>query len=104
MPSTNGEIILQGPHHPAQKSTRTGCSLCSTSWSKFASVTSTTKTLVPAMFLLADNPAYPVYRLSWDAEPAWKVACASSPTAERHRPFLSSPAAADDSRGLVPEN
>jgi len=56
------------------------------------------------MFLLADNPAYPVYRLSWDAEPAWKVACASSPTAERHRPFLSSPAAADDSRGLVPEN
>src|SRR5215471_5541735 len=39
--STIGAIARQGPHHVAQKSTRTGLSDFNTSWSKFASVTST---------------------------------------------------------------
>jgi hypothetical protein len=39
--STAGAIILHGPHHPAQKSTRVGVSACSTSASNVASVTST---------------------------------------------------------------
>src|SRR4029077_17758579 len=43
-----GAIARQGPHQVAQKSTRTGFSDCSTSWSKFASVTSTIP--LPAMF------------------------------------------------------
>src|SRR5262245_3340174 len=34
-----GAIILQGPHHSAQKSTTTGCGLLTTSWSKLASST-----------------------------------------------------------------
>src|SRR5208283_2274552 len=36
-----GAMARQGPHQVAQKSTRTGCSDFKTSWSKFASVTST---------------------------------------------------------------
>lgn len=36
--SRTGAMALQGPHHAAQKSTRTGLSACSTSWSKLASV------------------------------------------------------------------
>src|SRR5580698_4797816 len=36
-----GAMARQGPHHVAQKSTRTGLSDFKTSWSKFASVTST---------------------------------------------------------------
>src|SRR5580692_4383920 len=43
-----GAIARQGPHQVAQKSTRTGLSDFSTSWSKFASVTSTIP--LPAMF------------------------------------------------------
>jgi hypothetical protein len=35
--SMSGAIILHGPHHSAQKSTRTGCSLWVTSLSKFES-------------------------------------------------------------------
>src|SRR5438309_5158301 len=46
--STIGAIARQGPHQVAQKSTRTGLSDFSTSWSKFASVTSTIP--LPAMF------------------------------------------------------
>src|SRR5580692_10941105 len=38
--STMGAIARQGPHHVAQKSTSTGVSDFSTSWSKFESVTS----------------------------------------------------------------
>src|SRR5439155_5727237 len=38
--SSTGETAWHGPHHSAQKSTSTGLSLLSTSWSKFASVTS----------------------------------------------------------------
>src|SRR5256714_11196833 len=38
--SRTGETAWHGPHHSAQKSTSTGLSLLSTSWSKFASVTS----------------------------------------------------------------
>ncbi|SPE44175.1 hypothetical protein SBA7_300018 [Candidatus Sulfotelmatobacter sp. SbA7] len=38
--STIGARARQGPHHVAQKSTRTGVSDLSTSWSKFESVTS----------------------------------------------------------------
>src|SRR6185312_2013766 len=45
-------MALQGPHQAAQKSTSTGCSLRSTSSSKFASFTS--KTPNPAMLLLAN--------------------------------------------------
>src|SRR5438477_3527121 len=40
MRSRTGETAWHGPHHSAQKSTSTGLSLPSTSWSKFASVTS----------------------------------------------------------------
>ena len=36
--SSTGPIILQGPHHSAQKSTTTGMALCKTSVSKFCSV------------------------------------------------------------------
>src|SRR5450432_2677790 len=45
-----GAIARQGPHHVAQKSTRTGVSDFRTSWSKFASVTSTIP--LPAIFFL----------------------------------------------------
>src|SRR5580698_6600974 len=38
--STIGARARQGPHHVAQKSTKTGVSDLSTSWSKFESVTS----------------------------------------------------------------
>src|SRR5271155_5975656 len=38
--STMGARARQGPHHVAQKSTNTGVSDLSTSWSKFESVTS----------------------------------------------------------------
>src|SRR5919198_922600 len=37
--SSTGAIAWQGPHHSAQKSTSTGCSLASTSCSKVCSVT-----------------------------------------------------------------
>src|SRR6201995_3401977 len=40
--STMGEIIRQGPHQGAQKSTRTGTSDLITSWSKLAAVSSIT--------------------------------------------------------------
>src|SRR5579859_1524485 len=54
--STMGAIARQGPHHVAQKSTRTGLSDFKTSWSKFASVTSTIP--LPAIcFLLVVNVA-----------------------------------------------
>src|SRR3954464_8438631 len=39
--SSAGAICLQGPHHSAQKSTRTGVLDCSTSFSKLSSVTFT---------------------------------------------------------------
>src|SRR5437764_5731474 len=45
-----GAIARQGPHHVAQKSTSTGLSDFKTSWSKFASVTSTIP--FPAIFFL----------------------------------------------------
>src|ERR1700691_6329889 len=48
--STTGANALHGPHQAAQKSTKTGCSDCSTSCSNVASFTS--KTPGPAMFLL----------------------------------------------------
>src|SRR6266581_7651979 len=48
--STMGAIARQGPHQVAQKSTRTGLSDFKTSWSKFASVTSTIP--LPAIFFL----------------------------------------------------
>src|ERR1043166_810925 len=40
--SSTGAIAWHGPHHSAQKSTSTGWSLWSTSWSKFCSVTGVT--------------------------------------------------------------
>src|SRR5579872_1016433 len=45
-----GAIARQGPHQVAQKSTSTGLSDFNTSWSKFASVTSTIP--LPAIFFL----------------------------------------------------
>lgn len=36
--STAGSVIRQGPHHGAQKSTRTGTRECNTSWSNVRSV------------------------------------------------------------------
>src|SRR5271154_1053032 len=48
--STMGAMARQGPHQVAQKSTRTGLSDFKTSWSKFASVTSTIP--LPAIFFL----------------------------------------------------
>src|SRR4028119_194017 len=47
--SSTGATILHGPHHSAQKSTRTGLSLPSTSLAKVASVT---VTVLPAMVAL----------------------------------------------------
>src|SRR3954451_19718466 len=47
--SSTGATILHGPHHSAQKSTRTGLSLPSTSLAKLASVT---VTVLPAMVVL----------------------------------------------------
>src|SRR3712207_3436064 len=47
--SRTGATILHGPHHSAQKSTRTGLSLLSTSLAKLASVT---VTVLPAMVVL----------------------------------------------------
>src|SRR3712207_1844907 len=47
--SRTGATILHGPHHSAQKSTRTGLSLPSTSSAKVASVT---VTVLPAMVVL----------------------------------------------------
>src|SRR3954453_4697409 len=49
--STIGAIALQGPHHTAQKSTKTGCSAFKTSWSKFASFTS----MMPFAAILSSN-------------------------------------------------
>src|SRR5438876_4035045 len=46
--STIGAMARHGPHQAAQKSTNTGCSDFSTSWSKFESVTSTIP--FPAIF------------------------------------------------------
>src|SRR5918911_989835 len=37
--SSTGATAWHGPHHSAQKSTITGCSLCKTSWSKVCVVT-----------------------------------------------------------------
>src|SRR4051794_8339890 len=52
-----GAMARQGPHQVAQKSTRTGLSDFKTSWSKFASVTSTIP--LPAIcFLLFVNVAF----------------------------------------------
>src|ERR1035441_4269457 len=45
-----GAMARQGPHQVAQKSTRPGLSDFKTSWSKFASVTSTIP--LPAIFFL----------------------------------------------------
>src|ERR1035441_5518543 len=56
-----GAIALQGPHHTAQKSTRTGSSLLSTSWSNVASLTSRTPT--PDMILLAVSDCIQCTRL-----------------------------------------
>src|SRR3712207_5664874 len=47
--SRTGATILHGPHHSAQKSTRTGLSLPRTSSAKVASVT---VTVLPAMVVL----------------------------------------------------
>src|SRR4028118_2056761 len=47
--SSTGATILHGPHHSAQKSTRTGLSLPSTLLAKVASVT---VTVLPAMVAL----------------------------------------------------
>jgi hypothetical protein len=46
-----GAIILQGPHHSAQKSTMTGLSALSTSLSKVASVVWLIKSLAMAFSL-----------------------------------------------------
>src|SRR5438270_9947629 len=48
--SSTGATILHGPHHSAQKSTRTGLSLPSTSLAKLASVT---VLVLPAMVVLS---------------------------------------------------
>ena len=48
--STMGLSIRQGPHQVAQKSSRTGFVLCSTSASKFSLVMVTTAILVPSIF------------------------------------------------------
>src|SRR4051812_29644990 len=48
--SSTGATILHGPHHSAQKSTRTGLSFCSTSVANVASVT--VLVLAPMRFAL----------------------------------------------------
>ena len=49
--STMGLSIRQGPHQVAQKSSRTGFVLCSTSASKFSLVMVTTAISVPSIFI-----------------------------------------------------
>ena len=49
--STEGAIILQGPHHSAQKSTNTGKSDFTTSSSKFESFNSITLLITILSFL-----------------------------------------------------
>src|SRR6202790_4941659 len=76
-----GAIARQGPHHVAQKSTSTGLSDFKTSWSKFASVTSTIP--LPAIFFLlvvnvalsADAPSSGVAGPGdlYECFPAWGV-------------------------------
>src|SRR5437879_4547308 len=48
--SSTGATMRHGPHHSAQKSTRTGTSACNTSAAKLASVT--VLVLLPMWFLL----------------------------------------------------
>jgi hypothetical protein len=52
-----GAIILQGMHHSAQKSTRTGMVDSSTSFWKFADVR-VTSTLMIAPWYMVDSPFY----------------------------------------------
>src|SRR6185436_2769313 len=50
--SSTGAIILQGPHHSAQKSTTTGVAEFRTSWEKFPSVNVTIfATILPLLEL-----------------------------------------------------
>src|ERR1035438_1557794 len=64
-----GAMARQGPHQVAQKSTRTGLSDFKTSWSKFASVTSTIP--LPAIFFLL------VVNVALSADAPW--GCAAGP-------------------------
>jgi hypothetical protein len=47
--SSTGPTIRHGPHHGAQKSTRTGTSLLTTSSSKFASVPAIASLMAPSL-------------------------------------------------------
>src|SRR5881398_2086743 len=53
--SSNGAIILQGPHHTAQKSTITGLSSCVSSWSKLDSSSLITEELSMALGKISPN-------------------------------------------------
>src|SRR6476646_10742488 len=53
--SSNGAIILQGPHHSAQKSTITGLSSCVTSRSKLDSSSLITEELSIALRKISPN-------------------------------------------------
>src|SRR5258706_13741164 len=59
--SRAGPIILQGPHHSAQKSTRTGSADFKTSVSKLASVTAFVA--MEGIFRLFGRPVVPLTRL-----------------------------------------
>src|SRR5207249_815449 len=69
-----GAIILHGPHHSAQKSTRTGVDDCNTSWAKFAlfKVTVLGAGMCEILELDLENVLQPLYKL---------VATASEPRA-----------------------
>src|SRR5918997_3034409 len=63
MRSSTGETAWQGPHHSAQKSTITGFSLASTSWSKVDSVTAV-DIEVPFCMGFGLRLSYPISRRS----------------------------------------
>src|SRR5215468_4243868 len=57
-----GDSCRHGPHHTAQKSTRTGLSLLTTSWSQFAAVRVTTLALAICVALPGKMTSQPVAR------------------------------------------
>src|SRR5665213_3275845 len=80
--STTGPSALQGPHHAAQKSTRTGSVDCKTSFSNVASITSSTA--LPAIhFLLGDCQNHFAVFAQRDSVHISSLLCGDTPTEYR---------------------
>src|SRR5919204_1716383 len=89
--SSTGEIILQGPHHSAQKSTSTGVLAWSTSVSNVASVTALALLIPVGAFGVGDPSAPPPPRprdLWWHGPPVHPTPLS---TASGHPLFLGCP-------------